>query len=109
VVQKKILNLTGVLKKVLYSNTENGYCIAVLENDQKICGNYFDTDLKKLVGEEIIMTGDWTTHKKYGAQFEFITLEIQEAELYFFLTKIVKGVGKAVAKALLENIVKKNL
>ena len=101
-VQKKILNLTGVLKKVLYSNTENGYCIAVLENDQKICGNYFDTDLKKLVGEEIIMTGDWTTHKKYGAQFEFITLEIQEAELYFFLTKIVKGVGKAVAKALLE-------
>ena len=100
--QKKVFNLTGVLKKVLYTSSENGYCIAVLENDQKICGNYFDTDIKKLVGEEITMTGDWTTHKKYGAQFEFITLQIQEAELYFFLTKIVKGVGKAVAKALLE-------
>jgi exodeoxyribonuclease V alpha subunit len=102
VAQKKVFNLTGVLKKVLYTSSENGYCIAVLENDQKICGNYFDTDIKKLVGEEITMTGDWTTHKKYGAQFEFITLQIQEAELYFFLTKIVKGVGKAVAKALLE-------
>ena len=100
--QKKVFNLTGVLKKVLYTSSENGYCIAVLENDQKICGNYFDTDIKKLVGEEITMTGDWTTHKKYGAQFEFVTLQIQEAELYFFLTKIVKGVGKAVAKALLE-------
>jgi exodeoxyribonuclease V alpha subunit len=102
VAQKKVFNLTGVLKKVLYTSSENGYCIAVLENDQKICGNYFDTDIKKLVGEEITMTGDWTTHKKYGAQFEFVTLQIQEAELYFFLTKIVKGVGKAVAKALLE-------
>jgi exodeoxyribonuclease V alpha subunit len=100
--QKKIFNLTGVIKKVLYTNSENGYCIAVLENDQKICGNYFDADINKLVGEEIIMTGDWTTHKKYGSQFEFITLQIQEAELYFFLTKIVKGVGKSVAKALLE-------
>ncbi len=99
---KKTFNLTGVIKKVLYTNSENGYCIAVLENDQKICGNYFDADINKLVGEEIIMSGDWTTHKKYGTQFEFTTLEVQEAELYFFLTKIVKGVGKNVAKALLQ-------
>lgn len=99
---KKTFNLTGVIKKVLYTNSENGYCIAVLENDQKICGNYFDADINKLVGEEIIMSGDWTTHKKYGTQFEFTTLEVQEAELYFFLTKIVKGVGKNVAKTLLQ-------
>jgi exodeoxyribonuclease V alpha subunit len=98
---KKILTLTGIIKKVLYTSNKNGYCIAVLETDQKICGNYFDADIEKLVGEDIIMTGDWTTHKKYGSQFEFITLKVQEAELYFFLTKIVKGVGKSVAKELL--------
>jgi exodeoxyribonuclease V alpha subunit len=99
---KKLFNLTGVIKKVLYTNAENGYCIAVLENDQKICGTYLDADINQLVGEDIILKGDWTNHKKYGTQFEFVTLEIQEAELYFFLTKVVKGVGKTVAKTLID-------
>ena len=96
----KSFNLSGTLKKVLYFNEENNYTIAVLENGQKICGQYFDTDIQKLVGEEILLKGDWVTHKKYGIQFEFTTLEIKEAELYFFLTKIVKGISKKLASEL---------
>ncbi|WP_421716963.1 AAA family ATPase [Arcobacter arenosus] len=99
---EKLFNLSGVIKKVLYQNAETKYVIAVLENNQKICGTYFDTDLEKLVGEEILLKGDWTTHKKYGVQFEFQTLELKEAEMFFFLTKIVKGVGKKFAHELLE-------
>lgn len=93
-------NLTGTLKKVLYSNSENNYHIAVLENGQKICGQYFDTDLDKLVGEEILIKGRWDTHKKYGVQFVFTSLEIKEAEIFFFLTKIVKGITKKLATEL---------
>jgi len=92
--------LTGTLKKVLFYNEENHYYIAVLENDQKICGQYFDTDLSKLVGEEIIITGVWNTHKKYGIQFVFTSLELKEAEIFFFLTKIVKGITKKLAHEL---------
>ena len=92
--------LTGTLKKVLFYNQENSYYIAVLENDQKICGQYFDTDLEKLTGEELKITGRWQTHKKYGVQFAFTALEIKEAEIYFFLTKIVKGVSKKLAHEL---------
>ncbi|MEA3497793.1 MAG: AAA family ATPase, partial [Campylobacterota bacterium] len=92
--------LSGVLKKVLYNNEENNYYIAVLENDQKICGQYFDADLQKLVGEEILITGIWNTHKKYGVQFAFTSLEVKEAEIYFFLTKIVKGITKKLAHEL---------
>jgi len=99
---EKLFNLSGVIKRVLYQNAETKYVIAVLENNQKICGTYFDTDLEKLVGEEILLKGDWTTHKKYGVQFEFQTLELKEAEMFFFLTKIVKGVGKKFAHELLE-------
>ena len=98
----KEVNLTGTLKKVLYHNEENNYCIAVLSNDQKICGAYFDTNLENLEGEEILLTGLWETHKKYGVQFAFTSLVIKEAEIFFFLTKIVKGIGKKVAKQLLE-------
>lgn len=89
--------LSGTLKKILFFNAENNYYIAVLENDQKICGQYFDTDLEKLVGSEVIITGRWNTHKKYGVQFVFTSLELKEAEIYFFLTRIVKGVSKKLA------------
>lgn len=99
--ENKTFKLSGVIKKVLYSNPENKYCIAVLENDQKICGTYVDTDIDNMIGEEILLTGNWITHKKYGVQFAFDTLEIKEAELFFFLTKIVKGVGKKTAHELL--------
>lgn len=89
--------LSGTLKKILFYNQENNYYIAVLENDQKICGQYFDTDLEKLVGSEVIITGRWNTHKKYGVQFVFTSLELKEAEIFFFLTKIVKGISKKLA------------
>ena len=98
----KSFKLSGVIKKVLYKNEETKYIIAVLENNQKICGVYFDTDIEKIVGEEVILKGNWITHKKYGVQFEFDTLVLKEAEIFFFLTKIVKGVGKKFAHDLLE-------
>jgi len=94
---ENIVNLTGTLKKVLYFNEENNYCIAVLDNNQKICGYYFDTDIKKLEGEDILLKGNWETHSKYGVQFSFVSLEIQEEEILFFLTKIVKGLSKSLA------------
>ncbi|WP_419764970.1 MAG: AAA family ATPase [Arcobacter sp.] len=100
--ENKSFKLSGTLKKVLFSNKDTGFCIAVLDNDQKICGTYFDTDIEKIVGENIILMGNWVTHKKYGIQFAFDTLELKEQELYFFLTKIVKGIGRKVALELLE-------
>ena len=100
--QHQTFNLSGVIKKVLYKNEETKYIIAVLENNQKICGAYFDTDIEKIVGEEVILKGNWVTHKKYGVQFAFETLEIKEAEIFFFLTKIVKGIGKKFAHELLQ-------
>jgi len=98
----KTYKLTGVIKRVLFENKETNFSICVLENEQKICGSYFDTEIEKIIGEEIILTGTWVTHKKYGVQFAFDTLELKEAELFFFLTKIVKGIGKKVAHDLLE-------
>jgi len=100
--QDDTVNLTGTLKRVLFYNEENNYYIAVLESNQTICGQYFDTDLKKLVGEEILIKGNWVTHKKYGVQFNFVSLELKEAEIFFFLTKIVKGISKKLAHEMLK-------
>jgi exodeoxyribonuclease V alpha subunit len=95
--EEKEFKLSGTLKKILFFNAENNYYIAVLDNDQKVCGQYFDTDLEKLVGSEVILTGRWNTHQKYGVQFAFTSIELKEAEIYFFLTRIVKGVSKKLA------------
>lgn len=105
----KSFKLSGVIKKILYKNDETKYIIAVLENNQKICGAYFDTEIEKIVGEEVILKGNWITHKKYGVQFEFDTLELKEAEIFFFLTKIVKGVGKKFAHELLQKYTEEQL
>ncbi|WP_419783065.1 AAA family ATPase [Malaciobacter marinus] len=107
--EPKSFKLSGVIKKVFYKNDETKFISAVLENNQRICGVYFDTDIEKIVGEEIVLTGNWVTHKKYGIQFIFDTLEIKEAELYFFLTKIVKGIGQKFAKELLEEYTEEEL
>jgi len=95
------LRLIGVLKKILYSNDENNFVIAVLEDNTKICGNYFDTDINKLIGEEIELIGDWTTHQTYGLQFEFESIKINKNEFLFFLSKVVKGLGHNIAKEIL--------
>lgn len=93
--------LTGTIKKVLFAS-DSGYCIAVLDDGKKICGTYIQADIKKFEGEMVRLTGAWVKHKKYGDQFAFETLEPMEEQLYFFLTKVVKGVGKAVAKILVD-------
>ena len=99
---EQLFTLTGTLKKVLYHNDENNYIIGVLENNQKICGHYFDSDVKLLEDEEITLQGNWETHKKYGVQFNFVSLEIKEDEIHFFFTKIVKGFTKRTLDAILK-------
>ncbi len=46
--------------------------------------------------------GQWVKHKKYGYQFNFLEFEVQESELFYFLSRVIKGIGKNLAKTLLE-------
>jgi len=92
--------LTGTIKKVLFYNSETNFSISVLENGQKICGTYLNTDINNLINEDIILTGNWISHKKYGIQFSFDTLEVKNNEFIFFLTKIIKGISTKVASEL---------
>ncbi|PIF04516.1 MAG: exodeoxyribonuclease V subunit alpha [Arcobacter sp.] len=106
---KEPFKLSGTLKKILFHNEENHYYIAVLENDQKICGQYFDTDLHKLIGEEVLISGSWSNHKKYGVQFVFTSMELKEAEIFFFLSKIVKGISTKLAHELTKKYTEEEL
>lgn len=94
--------ISCIIKKIIYENSDNNYIVAATEQNTRICGKYFDATPSLLVDEEVILHGTWSTHKKYGPQFDFDTLEIKQNELFFFLTKIIKGMTKATVKSILK-------
>lgn len=94
--------LKCTIKKIIYSNDENGYFVASTEQGARICGKYLSGEISNLEGEDVLLKGFWGSHKKYGNQFEFEILEIAKNELFFFLTKIVKTIPKTTAKAIIK-------
>lgn len=98
---KSIEQLSGKIKTVTYKSSESGYMILKTTTDVTLCGVYSfsDSDLKDM---EFIAKGSWVKHKKYGYQFNFSHFEIKEGELFYFLSRVIKGIGESLAKTLLE-------
>jgi exodeoxyribonuclease V alpha subunit len=85
---------------ILYQNSDNGYIIFKTSNNLVLSGNYLDVD-SDLKGAEFFAKGTYKKHKKYGEYFEFSELDIKESELFYFLTRVVKGVGKNLANSII--------
>src|ERR1039457_1062078 len=58
---------------------------------------FINTDLS---GTVCMLTGNWKTHPSFGTQFAFSHVEPEGSELYFFLSRICKGLGEALAAEL---------
>ncbi|MDO3380431.1 SF1B family DNA helicase RecD2 [Geoalkalibacter halelectricus] len=56
-----------------------------------------------LDGTVVSLTGRWDTHPTFGRQFRFDHLKVEGSELFFFLTRIVRGVGEKLARRLIEH------
>ena len=66
-----LVELQGRIERVTYTNEETGYTIAKVKIQGRrelvtVVGNL----LAPNPGEIIRMKGEWTTHPKYGEQFE---------------------------------------
>ena len=93
------MTLTGKIERILFQ--KEGFLIARLENGTKVSGSCLITDIEALEGQEVELEGEWEEHPKFGPQFRFESLEIKGSELYFYLTKVVKGVGQKLVKRLI--------
>ena len=100
--QKK-KEITGVVKNVTYKNADNGYMVLKTETGVTLCGVHYDGDVD-LQGVQVKAVGQWQKHKAYGMQFVFDELIILENELFYFLTKVVKGLGRKLATFLLDSM-----
>jgi exodeoxyribonuclease V alpha subunit len=101
--ETKTTEITGTIKNVTFRNRETGYLVLKLDKNTTLCGVYQDT-MAALEGARIKAVGEWKKHKAYGLQFIFQELTVLEHELFYFLTRMVKGLGKNLALQLIESM-----
>ena len=94
--------IIGQIDRILYQN-ESQFFVAILDSGQKISGVYLDGDVDAIKGLAVTIEGEWEDHKKYGKTFKFTSIKVNQNELFFFLTKIIKGFSKKLAHQLIEH------
>ena len=97
--------LQGVLERITYVNEETGYTIARVATERR--GADLLTVVGPLlgaqVGESLRLTGRWTSHPRYGRQFEVwsyttvLPATIQGIQRYLG-SGLIKGIGPKMAE-----------
>ena len=110
------MELECKIKTITFLNKENTYTVMQVKDNNH---NYFTAtgifpDItaigeEKAVGLEVELEGNWVRHKKYGKQFNFSKIKVKNTGLLFFLANIVKGLGKNLAKQLIDHYGEKQL
>jgi len=95
----KRLTISGRIERILFQKED--FLIAKLENGSKISGTCTLLRIDALEGEEVELEGRWEEHPRFGPQFVFDELRIKGSELYFYLTKVIKGVGRKLVGRLI--------
>lgn len=97
----------GNLKAVLFKKDD--FMIGVLrtekDNEIRFLGNFYGVDK----GEDLIITGNWVNHQRYGKQLNVISWErpmpdTEEQVISFLSSGLVKGVGKKRAKDIVNKL-----
>lgn len=102
--EKNYEQIGGTIAGIVYSNNENGYTVLRLNTADGVVtavGCIPDA----VVGESLILTGNWTSHQNYGQQFkaELVERKLPEDKkaIYEYLAfGAVKGIGPATAAAI---------
>ena len=101
------IQLSGEVAAVIYRNGENGYVVLRLRTPQEGVVTVTGCIPGAAPGEQLLLTGSWTTHPSYGPQFSARTAERampeSAAAIYAFLSAgSVKGIGPTLAKGIVD-------
>ncbi len=98
--------LQGTIAAVVFQNYDNGYAVLRLR-----CGNDTVTVVGTVplpaVGEQLMVTGKWSSHPSYGRQFEAEFLERMMPQtsmeiLQYLSSRAIKGIGPRIAARIVE-------
>ncbi len=100
------ITLKGRIERVRYASSDTGYAVLKVK-PRRGAAFYAVGHIPELVndagleGAECAFTGKWEL-TRYGRQFLFKGYKIEGSDLFFFLSKVVKGLGGKLAQELLE-------
>ncbi len=99
--EQNIVLLSGTVDEVVYVNPETGFAVITLETDEEllpVVGELYGVS----AGEELKLTGSYSSHPKFGRQFKALAFERSlpagAAAIRKFLSSgAVKGIGAVLA------------
>jgi exodeoxyribonuclease V alpha subunit len=100
------MELTGTVERIIYENIETGFSIFIL-SDKNTSVTIRGTVASLYVGQEITIKGAWTSHPKFGKQFEAQECicappaSINGLKKYL-ASGVIRGVGPVYAQRLVE-------
>ena len=116
--QGNVAVLDGVLERVTFSNPETGYTIARIAPDRGTGRGPVSADTELItavgpllgaqIGESLRLRGRWTSHLKYGRQFEVhsyaTVLPATEQGIRRYLgSGLIKGIGPVMAERMVSH------
>ncbi len=97
------VRVVGIVVEIIYQNSENGYTVCEVENEDD--GIFTATGYMPYLsaGETIALNGFWFEHPDYGEQFKAESYESllptdKAAILKYLSSGIISGIGAATAK-----------
>ncbi|MEL7601980.1 MAG: ATP-dependent RecD-like DNA helicase, partial [Bacillota bacterium] len=100
--------LTGEVRRIIYRNTENGYTVLELIDETGTETAAVGVLPLCSPGERVELTGNYVEHKSYGRQFKadscvIIAPASLSALQNYLASGLIKGVGEATAKNIVEH------
>lgn len=111
--------LRGIVDRITFQNEENGYTVARLQVEGSTAyNNRLATIVGEMLsinpGETVVLEGEWTTHKQYGAQFKIESYQTVhpstvEGMRRYLGSGLIKGIGPVTAKRIVDHFGKEAL
>lgn len=99
-----LIELTGQIERITYTNDENGFTIARVKvygyhDLVTVSGNF----ISPVPGETFVMKGEWIRHPKFGEQFKVVHYETRTPASVYGIKKylgsgLIKGIGPKIAE-----------
>ncbi len=93
--------LAGTVLGTIFRNPENGYSVLAIRVDRSE-HTAVGTLPELNIGEQVILTGDWTEHKTFGRQFKVSSFELKAPSSLlgierYLASGVIRGIGFATA------------
>ena len=100
--------LSGVVEHIIFASNDGAFSVFRLRLEQQGKCTVTTKGAAPLVGQEVLLSGTWITHPRFGRQFQALHMKVSaptnSAGIERFLASgAIEGVGPAMARRIVEH------